>query len=866
MSHLNRPFHGDSALEFTTPLPDSAPQSAAEEQAIATARCAVGEYLRDLGLSDPEVIAAESREIVARSAEELRARGPLREPVLVEASIRLTVQHLERWLKLLAADDSEPAADAAAPRLGSVLGAKLPGLLRRYPRALNGHAPSREDLTALRSDLTPVVPAPRPREMRPQKLRLLPARLRNFLRSRFGLETGAPEANEKSGREKPRVLSRFTPIRAALAGLTLLSTTIATWMFFRSLAADGVNSIELLLTALFTVLFVWVAFSFWTATFGLVVLLRRRNVAKAEPVEPAALPRTAILMPVYNEDTASVFAGVRAITEDLRRRGASQIFDFFVLSDTTNPDIWLEEERAWARLVTDRPGGVRVFYRHRPQNVSRKAGNIADFCSRWGEHYKYMIVLDADSLMAAETLLEMVQRMEADEAIGILQAPPTPVSRQSLFARMQQFASRVYGPVFLEGFALWSQCDGNYWGHNAILRVQPFMEHCDLPILPGNGPLGGEILSHDFVEAALMRRAGWKVCLAHDLEGSYEECPTTVLDFAQRDQRWCQGNMQHIRLLLAEGLHPASRLHLGMGAMSYLASPLWLMFLVLTILAAMLGGGPWPAEGYAPGGGTLFAATMGMLLLPKLWGVIALTRRPGGAAERKAYEWSLGGAILETLASILLAPIMMLLHSRFVVSTLLGRKVQWNAQRREDSGVSFSEACAVHWPHTLIGLVVGTFVWLAAPAVFPWLTPVLLGLVFSIPLAMLMGSSAAGRALAEAGLLLIPEEVEQPELLRNREEAREAAGGTGRADAPFLMLLEDPAFFAMHRGILRATAGEVRLPREDYLQAARLLAQNEAEEVSPELRRAVLNDPEALEDLHILVRSHLHRPRSALLT
>ena len=262
-----------------------------------------------------------------------------------------------------------------------------------------------------------------------------------------------------------------------------------------------------------------------------------------------------------------------------------------------------------------------VFYRHRTENRSRKAGNIADFCSRWGGLYRYMVVLDADSIMEGSTIVELVRAWRRIRRSGFCRHHPSRFTGIR-FSRTQQFAAHAYGAVFLEGFALWSQCDGNYWGHNGIIRIKPFVEHCDLPILPGDGPLGGEILSHDFVEAALMRRAGWKVCLAHDLEGSYEECPTTLLAFAQRDRRWCQGNLQHLKLLCADGLHPASRIHLGMGAMAYMASPLWLLFLMLTLLGVLFSDDAGAAES-VPGGVFLFGISMSMLLLPKLWGVIA---------------------------------------------------------------------------------------------------------------------------------------------------------------------------------------------------------------------------------------------------
>lgn len=673
------------------------------------------------------------------------------------------------------------------------------------------------------------------------------------------------DTSDTSSSPQPQRSGNLVVTRVLLALLTLTSTAGAVWLFYRVITADGLGLFDVPLLGLFSVLFVWVAFSFWTATLGFVVVLwkKRHNTKPTEtPTAVADLPRTAILMPIYNESTTDVFANLRALFLSLLHAQADSAFEIFVLSDTTNPDIWLEEERAWAQMVSDLPN-ARVFYRHRPQNTSRKAGNIADFCNRWGDRYKYMIVLDADSVMAGATLVEMVRRMEADPEIGILQVPPTPVNRQSFFARMQQFAAHVYGPVFIEGFALWSQRDGNYWGHNAIIRIAPFMEHCDLPILPGDGPMGGEILSHDFVEAALMRRAGWRVCLAHDLSGSYEECPTTMLDFAQRDQRWCQGNMQHIKLLLAEGFHPASRLHLGMGAMSYLASPLWLTFLLLSVAAAIFGGNPVEE---APSGILLFALTMGMLLLPKVFGVLTLPRKT--EFDRRVWGRALGGMLIETAASVLIAPVMMLLHTQFVVSTALGTKVKWNAQQRDDRGVSLGDAVAVHYPHTLAGVIATALVAWAAPGLLLWLSPVLLGLLLSIPMSMLLGSLRVGKWLARRRLLVIPEEVRLPAVLRWQRQALALANSRRTAadqKDPFAAVLNDPAFYALHVGIIQATQPDQPVSPDERRTATRLVKTRGSRAVPGDLRRAILNDRRAIEYLHILTRSQGRGSESVLL-
>ena len=199
-----------------------------------------------------------------------------------------------------------------------------------------------------------------------------------------------------------------------------------------------------------------------------------------------------------------------------------------------------------------------------------------------------MVVLDADSLMSGETLARLVRLMEAHPEVGVIQTAPRVVRARSLFARVQQFASRLYGPMFAAGMHYWQLGDSPYWGHNAILRVAPFMEHCSLPRLSGRPPFGGDILSHDFVEAALLGRAGWSVWLAFDLSGSYEETPGSLLEEMQRDQRWCQGNLQHLRLLFTEGLSTAHRALFLNGIFSYISAVLWLGFLVASTSEAVI--------------------------------------------------------------------------------------------------------------------------------------------------------------------------------------------------------------------------------------------------------------------------------------
>ncbi|PQO41669.1 glucans biosynthesis glucosyltransferase MdoH [Blastopirellula marina] len=834
---------------------------------IRAAKTVVADYLRDLGLTDPDFIASESKRIVNHSLESLANDPKANGKRLRKMAIRQTVKKLAKWVHAIEVEHSA----GGTPLPPGVIGAHLPELLSLHPQGLVDESLPERFVATAQTKRKPVVPKPVPKEMIKQKLPLLPRWGKQFAET-IGLsrrtKTRAPESPKAETQHGCSMVSCFSATRGLLAFLTLLTTAAAAAAYWETVSATGLFQYPLV--GLFVLLFFWIAFSFWTATMGLASILLTKRQKKSIPADDpdylTGLPRSAILMPIYNEDTSSVMANLKAVALSLKSIGAAEKFDLFILSDTTNPDVWLEEERAWAKLVIELPEQCRVYYRHRAKNTSRKAGNIADFCQRWGEHYPYMTVLDADSVMSGETLVEMVRRMENDPKIGILQVPPTPVNRQSLFARTQQFAAQVYGRVFLEGFALWSECDGNYWGHNAIIRIKPFMEHCDLPVLPGNGPLGGEILSHDFVEAALMRRAGWKICLAHDLQGSYEECPTTMLDYAQRDQRWCQGNMQHMGLLLADGFHPASRLHLSMGVMSYLSSPLWLVFLTLSLIAAYLGGdataagiNPWLAGG-------LFAATMGMLLIPKAYGLMALMLRPLPQDSPQIREQAWLSVLLETGIAILIAPIMMLLHSQFVLATLRGKKVKWNAQQRDDVGVSLTDALMMHWAHTLIGVATTLVLYFAAPSFLFWLSPVLVGLVFSVPLSMLLGSLEIGKKLKNEGLLLINEEVDAPEVLKVQRKAL-AKNFRDKQSGPkgelFELVLQDPAYLVLHLGILRTTDREIPIFRDQLLQIQAVVKRDGLQALPPNIRFQVQNNRYAMEQLHIQLRAE-RTPKSPL--
>lgn len=563
--------------------------------------------------------------------------------------------------------------------------------------------------------------------------------------------------------------------RRVFALLTLLSTGIASWLFAQAQPDYGNDVLEWGQIALFAVLSTWVVTGFVTALMGFWVSLfgDRHSVSaravRTHAVDPSA--RTAIIMPICNEDVATVFAGLRATCESVAATGHAPVFDVFVLSDSNDPGVIAAERTAWADLRSalaahpEQPQ-IEVYYRLRKRRTHRKSGNVADFCRRWGRDYRYMVVLDADSVMSGDCIVSLVKLMEAHPQAGIIQTASQAVGHATLHARAQQFASRVTGRLFTLGMQFWQLGESHYWGHNAILRVEPFMRHCALAPIPGTGGLCGPILSHDFVEAALMRRAGWHVWLVSDLEGSYEQSPPDLVSELQRDRRWCQGNLQNARLIAEPGLHRVHRAMFAIGAMSYLSAPLWLAFLTFGTTLWMTGAAVAPDWQAVPAElRSLWAWTLAMLFLPRVLGLadVFLRRAQAGFGGVRAL---LASAAAETLMALLQAPVRMLAHSFFVLVALTGWKLEWKSPPRSASGLSWAEAAQRLAPMTTVIVLYGAGVAAIQLGALVWLAPVALPLLLSIPLAVTSSHVALGGWMRQRGLLLIPEESRSPAVLR----------------------------------------------------------------------------------------------------
>ncbi|HSO83186.1 glucans biosynthesis glucosyltransferase MdoH [Thiocapsa sp.] len=672
--------------------------------------------------------------------------------------------------------------------------------------------------------------------------------------------------------------------RILFFSLVLLTTFGAMSLLSGVFQEGGITPLEFALLLLYAILILWISASFWTAAIGFIRLLVREDEpppsARAVGSTPGSGFKTALVMPVYNEDSERVFAGLRAIDRSLQETGQAEGFEIFVLSDTRDPDIWVEEELQWRKWAVEAGLPERIFYRNRVENTSRKSGNLADFCRQWGGRYRYMIVLDADSLMSGETLVEMVARMERNPDVALIQVPPVPVNRISLFARVLQFASSLYGRIFVAGLSYWQGDTSNYWGHNAIIRVEAFAAHCGLPELSGHEPFGGEILSHDFVEAALLRRAGWKVWLADDLGGSYEEIPPTLIDYAKRDRRWCQGNLQHARLVFAGGFRPLNRVHLAMGVMSYMASPLWLLFLLLTGLQAYLNSLDvpvyffgdylrpiWPVS-YVVEMTTVLWVTLAMLFLPKLFALVLLAARPRLGAAHGGLARATLSVVLESLLSVLYAPVLMLFQSKFVASILLRKVVGWPPQQRGDHGTGLTEALGAHGGHTLLAVGAGLLTYYYVPAFFWWFTPVLAGLLLAIPVSMATSRVWPGERTRALGLFLTPEEHDPPRVLELLTEqmkntgsalcsADTASGERGSEEIVgdlWYRAVIDPCAYALHASLLPEEIPNRR--RRHYLEGLIFQLQDEGpDSLSAAEKRVLLSHRDGLEELHLLLWS-----------
>lgn len=660
-------------------------------------------------------------------------------------------------------------------------------------------------------------------------------------------------------RRRGRASWRWAARRRRLLFLVAVGvqTVVATYYMRYVLPYHASTVVEMALVVTFALNFAWVSTGAWLAVYGWFYRLiggDPRRLCRDVPPDARPRGRTALVMPIYHESVDACFAGLAATYRSIEEQGALDAFDFYVLSDSRDPDVWLAEQAAWDRWVDELGARGRLFYRRRRVNLRHKSGNVADFLRRWGSNYDYFVVLDADSIMDGATLLRMAAVMDAHPRAGIVQAPPRIVAAGSLFARLQQFANQLYGPLFSTGLAALQMGDGAYWGHNAIIRTRAFMQHCALPSLRGIGLFRGPILSHDFVEATYMRRGGYEVWLETDLAGSYEQSPPSLVDELERDRRWARGNLQHLPIMLGErGLGWVQRFIFLNGITAYVAAPLWLAFLILAGMEVAQF--TWFPINYFPGGHRLFplwpewhpewairlaASTAVVLFVPKCLALVdALSRAP--LRRRFGGAWRVVvGTLMETLASVLLAPVRMLAHSRFVIEALLGVRLAWAGQHRSGD-IGWGRALLMHGAGLVIGVAWLILAWHLRPLYFYWSLPVALPLVLAPAVAVLTSRGHPGDWFARHSLLLTPDARDVPPVVAMAQQV--CPEDAADSDGTLAFILRRPRVLAVARVFARRNG---RCPPQLLERALR----HGVDSIEPRQRVQIADDADALDFLY----------------
>lgn len=568
------------------------------------------------------------------------------------------------------------------------------------------------------------------------------------------------QALEQTPRRAANVQTpRLNGWRAATFVPAIFGTSLLIYGLYGWLSVGGMSGMEWALLSMIGATFVWVALSVSTVGVAIAGLLaRERSVARPARGVPGI--DVALLVPVYNEVPQNVFGNAAAMLQDLASRAGPHRYTLFVLSDTRDDTIAAQEWQAFLDLASRAPEGFAVHYRRREMNTDKKVGNIAEWTRGWGAAYEAMVVLDADSLMTGRAIERLASELSLDPQAGLIQSFPMLIGAQTVFARMQQFSNIAYGWLLAEGLAIWARSEGNYWGHNAIIRTRAFADSAMLPHLRNTRGRDELILSHDFVEAGLLRRAGWGVRFLPRVTGSFEETPATLIDYVIRDRRWCRGNLQHLRLLGTKGLHPVSRFHMFHGAVAYLMSPAWFFLLVVW---ALLGkdaetnviryfneANPlfpdWPPAMSHIDSAVFLVIMYAMLLTPKIAGAGIIAATPRAARVFGGVGPFLGSFAVEVALSIAYAPIMMIQQSKAVLRTFTTKSEAWAPQSREARHHSWGTLIKFHWVEMVLGLVLLSG--LMAGLVSLWLVPIVASLVLAVPLSALSGVQISQNAPA----------------------------------------------------------------------------------------------------------------------
>jgi membrane glycosyltransferase len=573
------------------------------------------------------------------------------------------------------------------------------------------------------------------------------------------LERSTPEI-EKSTRAGNAITGR----RMLFAGLVTATMAALLWLMATVLSAGNFGIVKIAILALFAMTLPWTVIGFWNATIGYLIMhFAADPIAAVIPVaasirgDEKVTASTAILLCIRNELPERLVRNLEPMMGELVAAGIADRFHVYILSDTDDAEIAVQEGAHFGALASRWNGRIALAYRKRAINTGFKAGNIRDFCEHHGGHHDFALILDADSFMTAEGILRLVRIMQADANLGILQSLVVGLPSTSAFARIFQFGMRLGMRSYTIGSAWWQGDCGPYWGHNAVLRLAPFIAHCRLPVLPKKAMVGGHVLSHDQIEAALMRRAGYEVRVLPEEGFSWEENPPSLIEFIRRDLRWCQGNMQYWHFLDLPGLKLVSRCQLAFAILMFLGSPAWIGMLIIGTLALALT--PTATQFIRPDRGmALLIVILVMWFAPKIAtaaNVLArsdLRRAFGGTAR------FLASVVTETIFFILLSPIMWVGHTMFLAGLPFGRTIGWIGQARNNHSVSVAMALRSLCVHTALGCGVIALLTATHPAAIPYALLLAGGLVLAIPFAVITAWPAVGTTLARIGVGRLPEE------------------------------------------------------------------------------------------------------------
>ena len=578
-------------------------------------------------------------------------------------------------------------------------------------------------------------------------------------------------AAQEDSRLTPAGLQAVSTLRARrwlVAALNLVTLAALLYGLAHVLSAGGWSLADIAIFIAFVFGAPWTVLGFWNAAIGLWLLHGAKDgldqvapfAAAGEADTPLAL-RTAVLMTLRNEDPARAFARLRVVKESLNATGEGGWFDYFVLSDTNDPVVAAQEEALAAEFSRNAGEDCTITYRRRSDNAGYKAGNVRDFCERWGDRYELMLPLDADSIMSGDAIVKLARMMQAYPKLGILQSLVVGMPSKSAFARIFQFGMRHGMRPYTMGSAWWIGECGPFWGHNAMVRIAPFRDHCHLPTVPGGPPLGGPIMSHDQVEATLMRRAGYEVRVLPVEAGSWEENPPTMLEFARRDLRWCLGNLQYLKIMDIPGLKAMSRFQLAWAILMFIGLPAWTLMIALLPLKVLEDRGiaDYPA-GFAA---FLYVLFFAMYLSPKLAGFADILLTKGGTKRYGGTVRFIASSLIEIVFAFLQGAVSTFRTTLFMIGLAFGKaRIGWNGQARDAHALSFATAFAGLWPHLLFGLYIFGTLAVLSPSVLIWSLPLTAGYILAIPFAMLTAAPSLGAFFVRTGLCGIPEDFDPP--------------------------------------------------------------------------------------------------------